>query len=887
MKIKGLRKKISCVVIFPLLIGLILTRLAAFLPLYLYYPTILNSYTNKMIENQTVTLLSISSLLSSSTSVNYMQKIVNALNVAGDVMESYLFYNLAVKPSFDPSLVYLSASIFDEYYPNSTVLNDNLSLWYINDNITSPSRLPLASQVNLNTSGIFNSIIKPVSELGNYISTTYSLSYLVFSADGLLYTHPATYFPLVGEYPSAVCAYNEEDPTHYEPRCRPFYTVTLAAKTNEVVFTRPYLYLDSNIRGESACRGQWNYTNANMIMVYCVDFLVDLSLQNSMVYMTSDLIYSYILDANGGVMYYPDLQTTTDSLESITELEFPGEPYGEEALEFNLTILPLFLNQRTQVASYQRNGKEMTIAVTPVLMQMGYGSAPTHVASVGVVMKKSTLEESFNSLEDTCNNMLYIELYASVGLLVLIGAFCIFLTDKISSSVVAPIDHLLSILGRMKKDDLSMDILASYIPSPPEIACLYEVFDKLRVVLRFNKIPHEDPTVTSLIYSQALNLFTNFGNLTAMEICSRELGCIFYKKGLWEEAAEYLYSGYQLAESSGHYGEVEMARRKVETANGLVKAGVRRALAMQMYGEALELFKARGGVPDIVGCLLDMAEAVYEAQERKRQVLEELEEYLKSEEYPNREIANQRYLYCRGMQLINTNQLREGCRCLASAIEDFAVYHPGTREKAMAKICAIFEENLDQSITVENRSRHKDIVLVVSSSLVSGPVTWKIPGLLAGVMGEHDRLSLIQFHSSVQLVFNLTKLPLQFFDLKRPELGEGAVMYDAMAEGIKQFSILNEFPEQEHDERDLWMIVVTDRRDMLSKTSGEGVIRKIDEFKMHVVIVNCGVEENCFQTLVQDTRLGTVFEIGSDNQAALVFKQLEAYLCPNREVFIN
>ena len=521
MKIKGLRRKISCVVIFPLIIGLILTRLAAFLPLYLYYPTLLNSYSNKMIETQTTTLLEISTLLSSCTSVNYMQKIVNALNIAGDVMGSYLFYNLAVKSSFNSSLVYSSAVLFNVDNPDSSVQYDNLSLWYINSNITVPSQLPLVSQTNLETSGIFNTVIKPVSELGIFIGSTYSLSYLVFTADGLMYTHPATYFAYVSESPSGVCSYNEVDPTHYDPRCRPFYTTTLAAKTNDVVFTTPYVYSDGHTRGETACRAQWNYTTSSMLLIYCVDFLVDLNLENAAVNLTSNMIYSYILDPVGGVMYHPDLQTSNDSLASITQLEFPEDPHGKEAAEFNATILPLFLNQRTKIASYKRNGEEMNIAVTPVLMQMGYGSTPTHIASVGVVMKKSTLESSFNSLEDTCNNMLYIELYASIALLVLIGGFCIYLTYKITSSVVAPIDHLLGILDRMKKDDLSMDILASYEPSPPEIACLYEVFDKLRVVLRFKKIPHEDPTVTSLIYSQALHLFTNFGNLTAMEICYR------------------------------------------------------------------------------------------------------------------------------------------------------------------------------------------------------------------------------------------------------------------------------------------------------------------------------------------------------------------------------
>ena len=239
--------------------------------------------------------------------------------------------------------------------------------------------------------------------------------------------------------------------------------------------------------------------------------------------MNTEMLYSYIIDTSGNVLYHPDQKLKASS---ISQLEFPKDPEGTEAKDFNKTILPLFENQRTKTDSYKKNGDEMKISVTPILMELEEGTKYQHVASVGVVLRKRSLESKFNTLQDDCKSMLILELYLSIIFLVLVGILCILLTDKITASVVAPIDHLLTILKRMKNDDLGMDILESYKPSPPEVACLYGVFDKLRVILRFNKLQEGNSTQALMIYSQALNLFKSFGNEKAMEFCYRELGNI-------------------------------------------------------------------------------------------------------------------------------------------------------------------------------------------------------------------------------------------------------------------------------------------------------------------------------------------------------------------------
>lgn len=886
MKIKGLRRKISFVVIFPLLTGLMLTILAAFLPLFIYYPTILENYTNRMIDNQTNTVLDISTLLSSSTSMNYIQKIANALNIGSDVIGSYLFYGLAVKSSFNSTGVYENQMIFNDEHYESNYTSDNLSLWYLGNDVKNVSMISQSSQINLNRSAVFNTLFKPISELGKYIGTAYGESYLAYDSDGLFYSHPAMYQTF---YDNTTCKYNKKSPFDYDPRCRPFYTQTVNAKTNDVVLTIPYTYSTSRVRGESACRGQWNYTTTQLILMYCIDFLVDDVLENSIAdYANNKLTYTYVLDSMGYVMYHPDLDMYNLTFKSISDLEFPEDPTGKEAISFNDTILPLFENQRTKTTTYKRDGKEMTIAITPILMKLGYGPKLAHMGSVGVVMKKSSLESKFNTLAANCKDALYIELYVSIAILILIGLGCIFLNDTITSSIVAPIDHLLSILDRMKKDDLSMDILASYKPSPPEIACLYDVFDKLRVVLRFNKIPTDDLTLATLIYSQALHLFTSFGNEKAMEICYRELGYICYKKELWTDAAEYLHCSYELAQKSKNYSGVEIAKRKAETANAMIKGDGDKEAALRLFGEALEVFKKQTSNLDTIGCLLDVAEGLYEKGEYSGAMLEYIEPFVKSGDFVNEDILLQRYLYIKGLWFRNCVKYREACRCFASAIEDFPVYLPSIREKALYHADIIFQKSLEKEIAIDKAKPYKDIVMVVNSNLVSGPVTWGIPGFLASVLFSHDRLSLLQFHSNCELIFNLTKIPMKLFEFKKFKSDSPKTLFfDAMIEGLKQLKIYTSDTIHNFYVREKWMIVFTDSSDKGSKAQMADILEEFKNNDFQLIIVNCSGEKGVFQELCENTRMGIVFDIESDYMIPRVFKQLEAYLCPNKEVLFN
>ncbi|OMJ66686.1 hypothetical protein SteCoe_36395 [Stentor coeruleus] len=505
-----------------------------------------------MIDNQRETILKESSLISNVTGVGYMQTILNGVNIVSDVVEEYLFYGISTNDYLNNKSIYQYSYDFN----NERVLSNttsktfyNISIWYSPDNVTNPSVI-----TNLNNSAIFNTIIEAFAMNGMFIKNTFCSSYLAYQSNGFFYRYPSLYM----NYSEKGCVSNDKsdyggpvysknclgikncttcsfckDPNdknfepYYDPRCRSFYNYTYTQKMNQAIITAPYIFESAATRGQSACRGQWNFTTTQLVLVYCVDYLLNDILLTDMIGLSNnENKYAFILDSYGNVIDYRNNKTLSPDDDDILALEFQNNT--EERNYFNQTILPLFENQRTEVKDYMKNGEKMMIAVTPIMMITSSDNTKLqHMASVGVVMKKSSLESKFDILRHRLNSVLLINIYLSAGLLVLIAIMSVIWTHKITGSIVSPIDHLLTILKRMKNHDLDIDILESYQPSPPEVASLYKVFDELRVVMRFSDLENIEMTKATLITSQALHLFTKFGNKKGMKVCYRQLGYIF------------------------------------------------------------------------------------------------------------------------------------------------------------------------------------------------------------------------------------------------------------------------------------------------------------------------------------------------------------------------
>ncbi|OMJ90149.1 hypothetical protein SteCoe_7541 [Stentor coeruleus] len=913
MKIKGLKRKISFVVIIPLLIGILLTFASSLLPFYLYYPKILDNYTDKMIDTQRETLLKHSSLISNATSVSYIQDIANGVNVISDIIELYLFYGIDVKKSLNYSQIYQNYTDFNPQRIASNTTDKtfyNISVWYASQNWSN-----LNVQTNLNTSSLFYCIIESAVSIKNIVGSPFKTSYITYQNNGLYFEYPSQYinttenlcvlsnntnvntgksvfsYDCTNISNCTQCSYclNTTD-NYFEPRCQMYYNYTYNQKVNEVVITTPYILPNTQQLGQTLCRGQWNFTTTQLVLVYCMDFLLDDLLMGELINLANNKqTYSYILDVQGNVLDYKNSETLTNDLDNIYDLEF-GTENSHEAKQYKKSILPLFENQISEVKDYEKDGETMMIAVTPILMILGEDTKPVHVASTGVVMKKSSLESKFNSLKSGCNDILLINMYIDIGLLVFIAIVSATWAHRITGSIVSPIDHLLKILVRMYNGDLEIDIMESYQPSSPEVACLYQVFDELRVVKRFKQEKVKEMTEATLINSQALSLFKKFGNKKGMEVCYTKLGYIFYKRELWDESVECLSKARLLSEENINTDIFAHAKLKVDLANAMVKAKSSKEEVLMLFGSSIEIFKKHSKHEDFLPCLLDLAEALYETKDINSNIFMFIEEQLNNFYLSDKPILMQKFLLIKALHFKNTGKFQDACKYLVSVLEDFTVYLPSIRNKAIEILNEIFKLHIKSPPNLKKYifkgSTKKDIVLILSNNLAEGPVSWAIGRFFKSVLKSNDRMSMIQFSSKCRVIFNLTKLPSNDLTIEKFEDDSfECLLYDSIMIATRQLS-LNGFGNKSADKREEWIIIITDYDDIGSKATLEKVCSTLNRNNAKVIIASLAFRNSNIEELANNADNGTIFYMKTQEQAELTFREIEAFMCPEKEVYL-
>lgn len=913
MKIKGLKRKISFVVIIPLLIGILLTRVSSLLPFYLYYPKILDNYTDKMIDTQRETLLKHSSLISNATSVSYIQVIANGVNIISDVIELYLFYGIDVKKSLNYTKIYQNSTDFNDNLIASNSTNQtlyNISIWYVPQNSTDPY-----VQSNLNISSLFYCVIKSAVSLNSIVGSPFRTSYITFQNDGLYFNYPSKYLNNT-QNPCVSSNYNQTDqpvfsnkcknnpnctqcsycqtssdiPMYFEPRCQMFYNYTYNEKVSEAVITPPYMFPDTKKLGQTLCRGQWNFTTTQLVLVYCMDFSLDDLLMGQLINLANNKqTYSYILDVQGNILDYKNSDYNYDNYEDIYMQEF-GTETSHEAKEYKQKILPLFQNQISEVKDYEKDGNTMMIAVTPILMILSEDTKPVHVASTGVVMKKSNMESKFNSLKTKCNDILLINIYIDIGLLIFIAIVSATWAHRITGSIVSPIDHLLKILVRMYNGDLEIDIMESYQPSSPEVACLYQVFDELRVVKRFKQEKVKEMTEATLINSQALSLFKKFGNKKGMEVCYTKLGYIFYKRELWDESVECLGKARSLSEENTNIDTFVNAKLKVDLANAMVKAKSSNEEVMTLFSSAIEVFKKHSKQEDFLPCLLDLAEALYETENIKSEIFMFIEENMNSFYFSDKPIIMQKFLLIKALHCKNVGKFKEACNYLVSVLEGFPVYLPSIRNKAIEVLNEIFKSYIKSPPSLKKyitkSSMKKDIVLILGNNLAEGPVSWAIGRFFKTVLKSNDRMSMIQFSSKCRVIFNLTKLPSNDLTIEKFENNsQDYLLYDSILTATRQLS-LNEFSDISTDKREEWIIIITDSDDIGSKTTLEKVCNTLNGNHAKVVIASLAFRNSNIEELANNSNNGIIFYMKTQEQAELTFREIEAFMCPEKEVYL-
>jgi tetratricopeptide (TPR) repeat protein len=439
----------------------------------------------------------------------------------------------------------------------------------------------------------------------------------------------------------------------------------------------------------------------------------------------------------------------------------------------------------------------------------------------------------------------------------------------------------------MIEGDLEADILASIKPAPKEILALYEVFDELRVALRFTTLHTKDLTEAGLIYSQALKLFTRFRNSNALEICYRELGYICAQKELWLDAANFLNHALEIFLTYHDVDPLESCKRKMEVARAIVKSKEKIEKGMIIINQILEDVKKLDVVPEVCEFWLELAEIAYETGARNSKFFKDLHHFINVCDFEDKGIIRQRYIYIKALYLKNNKNYIEACKSLIFLLEEFPTYIPVIRMKSINIIKQInSSSDLNEQLSKHNPSERpssKDIVLIVSNSLAQEAISSKIKVFAETLINKNDRLALIQSHSKPLVVFSLTKFPMTIMEFNINDLSLGFCLMDSMKTAIRHLQIKDNFLYAKK-KRQSWIVVITDLQESHRNCKISEVVKGLHELQINVVVVDLSGKSEDFQFLLDCSQFNMVFEDVDYENFERILKEVVAFICPEKEV---
>lgn len=766
-----------------------------------------------MIENQGIALLNVSEHMALAGSYSVLQYSSNLMIIAGALIDKYNTRTLKVKPYFNDTENYVNGQLFDmkqvvpRGYDTATNKSLETGIWYLNPYQIFPQQLSNPSLINLKSASIFDSFLRPMASLSNRKFPYFSESFIGYASDGLFYSNPAGYGGfLVFKDLGRSCIYNLHRPPQYDPRCRPWYQAAKnATNKNWALLTEPYTFSNTKTLGQTACRGIW--IGNSMQAAVCIDYFltsIDNHIRHSL---NGTSAYCFALDLAGKVIIHPNLNRTIQTVPPIEVLEFGQDAGSEEGRDFHDKILPKFLENKSSLQKYYKDGQKMVIAISPINLQMAFDQDnQVHYISIAIVIPESAVYEKIIGLKEDCKNMMYVEIAIFIATLIVIGFICWYLTNVIASSIVAPIDKLLDILIRLTKHDLSLDVKSQYTPGPPEMEALYEVFDKMRLVLRLRDSSNFKQDAQAIMnYSQALSLYENFGNKKAMEMCYTELGNIHLRNEQFLEAATSYYNSYLIIKQTYGFSERLLAKRKVQTARAMLLARVRTNEGIELFEEALNYYRKSLNSTETLFCLIDYAEGLLADGKSPEKILNEAEFILQKRPADSlQDILMQRHKFYLAIHLENQKKLMFASDLYLSCIENYQYFDPIIRKKAIKRLMNIFESQnlpLDELKRLLNtvEEKQQDFAIVIDSKLSSPHMHENLIKFINDIVESRDRISIINFDQDCKVLFNLTKRSSK--DIKFPENRNSSgksVLLDGISEAYRQIMACNFYIADSH-----------------------------------------------------------------------------------------
>lgn len=877
-----LQRKLVCRVLLPMVIGMIITLLMAYIPFYLSFPTWIDSITSDMIDDRKVTLKTLCTYLSNcaASAMNYP---INFLLLSLELYNDYYNGKIAIKPSWSPLSNFVNAyqfqisSIPPPYgFETTTNRSFDTSMWYLQEiYFINEIKDPITNQEFIDCS-VFDFFIQPILKVGNPNSNVsfFQRSLTGFNYDGLVYANPTEYQIYYKEYTDTMnCTYeiNRAKPV-YDPRCRPWFQQTSNSTDHDTItITEPYVFADNINVGQTFCVGNWQEKGFHFAS--CIDYGMSEMSSYIDVIDSGSTTYAFAVSPGGKTFVHPGFDGICNSddpsskcLGSIVNVEMSDADSSEKA-QFEKDILPKFSENQTSIGKYSINGKNIIIAISPVYTFVSSDKSPKIVATIGLRLEESTMTDPFDKLKDSLNQLLYIEGVALFLLIAIILVICWLLTSYVTQQIIKPIDNLVQILNRLNDGDVDINIEEHYQDCSKELTHLYTVFTKLKIVLRFGKSHYfSEDSEAVMNYAQALTLFLEYRNMEGAGICYNNLGIIHYRNLRYQEAAECFEKALRAAESLKNRPEL-VTKRKFMLATTFLAWKKNDKKATELMLEVVDQYKQIRDHTQTIECLLIIAENAIKTKGVTEGYLEEAENILVKAVHLKipKDIILGKITYCRGLFLMKKGLLREACSYFISALIDNDIYDAETRKKCLEELRFIYKkfsvgtETLDLFLQDYN-DQAKDVVFLVDySKSMNGTRIQKSISLVNNTIEHYikpeDRLAYIVFNQVSKIIFNLTPRGQESeylqSEVKKYELPVGGTaFYDAIYIALQEFLAYHvsedrcvpfDVQEVKKENRGKWILAVIDGEDNVSTHSYGQIKRKLAKSLVNLVIIGLGL----------------------------------------------
>lgn len=879
---RSLRKRVTLAIIIPLVLGMIILTTVTCVPLYIQYNGYISDYNNHMVNNEKNTMKILSNVISNTESNGIFSYISSLSQLASSLITDFYFGRIkSNKNILDVIIEPPQSSNFNDY--NLAIGSSNAS--------------SLTKDPNYYNSTAFFYFIQPISALGKIFANTMIASYIAYENNFFMFSPAST--SLYQNFTAGNRDFNKTSWWNISQNARSDGDILVFVNTTYNIVCKP-LYLHG-LLGTLPC------------IIYSIGFLEEefpkyYSDKEKIVIVDEKLDMYYPSPGENYCIYTFGVSCTPikDQLKlSTTELSHPNirtldmkNPLKASEDYSEIYYAALYHNSTKQF-DFDKNGKPYVFSISPYNISLPLAQSYTSYFSVILSTSKSEISKKFDRLSSHLTLTIIIQVAVFLVVLVAMIFFVCIVAYQITGSILFPIDELYNILQRLHTD-LGVDVKLHQKKGPPEIINLYEVFDKLRLILKFEDAKlFNEPAFAMMNYAQALKLFNDFNNKAAMEICYEEIGHIHMNAQRYLEAAINYHSSYSLAEELV-LNASKIAVKKVNTAKALMAAKTKLAKAKELFVEVILYYENHDPKLRII-TLLEFAECLLENNENADTEIKKLNTCLhRIPESSEGFVILQRFLYLKGLQSYLKQHLRQSAGFLTECLEAYPVFERKTRKKALKLLKKIFKKSglpLDQLnyLEISLRDSCKDVVLVVDSKIGGALNDEILLDFMKFVISPSDRMSFIQFDECCQVLFNMTRLPRRrcstntsLFDLRNI-----CVLNDAIICALRQIMSIkslipksflnNESPHQE------WIIVITHGEDSGSQINDYSLTKELYSSSANLVIIAVTPDEEVLaklNSLVKVTRSGLLIPVNDFSNIEHGLLQAAAFISNEKELIV-